>query len=389
MKVAVFSRYPGDSAHPKGGVESVTVVLVEALAQIDDLDVHVLTLELRRTKVAIERAGQVTVHRLPGSRWPQMLDVMLGPGKRRLTRYIERLKPDILHTHETWGLRLGGIDVPHVFTVHGFDDANLIADSARLAWVRSQLWKRVIRRGLASQTHIISITPYVRQVIERVTNASIYDIDNPVDARFFGIQGRPEHGRILCTGWINERKNTLGSVKAFAHIAARYPYARLVIAGEAPDAEYLNRVKTTIDRQGIANRVEFLGHINHTRLVDELTKANVFLLPSRQENAPMAIAEAMAAGVPVIASNRCGMPYMVQEGQTGFLLDSESGDQIADRLARLLDSPTLGHEMGLKGRQVAMERFHPRAVAEKTVAVYRAMCAEDCRQRAEVRQGVL
>ncbi|HPC94049.1 MAG TPA: glycosyltransferase family 4 protein [Sedimentisphaerales bacterium] len=388
MKVAVFSRYPSDAARPKGGVESVTVVLVEALAQIEDLDVHVLTLEPGRTNVAVEGAGQVTVHRLPSSRWPQIFDVMLGPGKRCLTRYIERLKPDILHTHEVWGLGLGGIDVPHVFTVHGFDDANLIADSAKFAWVRSRLWKRVIRRGLASQTHIISITPYVRQVIERVTNARIYDIDNPVDTRFFGILGRPERGRILCTGWINERKNTLGSVEAFAHIAGRYPYAKLAVAGEAPEVEYLNRIKTIIDRQGIANQVEFLGHIGHTRLMDELARASVFLLPSRQENAPMAIAEAMAAGVPVIASNRCGMPYMVQEGQTGFLIDPESGDQIADRLTRLLDSPTLSHEMGLMGRQVAMKRFHPRAVAEKTVAVYRAMCAENRCPRAEVSPGV-
>ena len=88
----------------------------------------------------------------------------------------------------------------------------------------------------------------------------------------------------------------------------------------------------------------------------------------------MAIAEAMAAGVPVIASNRCGMPYMVQEGQTGFLIDPESTDQIAERLACLLDSPRLCQQMGEAAREVAMGRFHPRAVAEKTRAVYRQVC---------------
>jgi len=91
----------------------------------------------------------------------------------------------------------------------------------------------------------------------------------------------------------------------------------------------------------------------------------------------MAIAEAMAAGVPVIVSNRCGMPYMVDEGRTGFLIDPESTEQIADRLAKLVGSPPLCQQMGHAGHQVALTRFHPHAVAEKTVAVYRQVL-QDC-----------
>ena len=84
----------------------------------------------------------------------------------------------------------------------------------------------------------------------------------------------------------------------------------------------------------------------------------------------MAIAEAMAAGIPVITSNRCGMPYMVKEGQTGFLIDPESTDKIAQRLIQLVGSRQLCQQMGQAGRQEAMERFHPHAVALRTKAVY-------------------
>ena len=215
MRIAIFSRYPSDSRCPKGGVESVTVVLVKALAQLDDLDVHIITLEQERTKIAVEQDGAVTVHRLPGSHWPQILDILAGPGKKQLVSYITDLKTDILHTHETYGLALGGFPIPHVFTVHGFDHANLVANSAKFGWIRSRLWKRVERRGLAKQRHIISITPYVRAMIEPQTHACIYDIDNPVDERFFKIMPRPEPGRNRCIGLINERKNKLGPVKAF------------------------------------------------------------------------------------------------------------------------------------------------------------------------------
>jgi glycosyltransferase involved in cell wall biosynthesis len=349
---------------------------VKALAQLDDLNVHVVTLERDRTEIAVEQDGDVTVHRLPDSRWPQMLDILAGPGRRRLVRYITELRPDVVHIHETYGLGLGNFPIPHVFTIHGFDHANLVADSARFAWVRSRLWKLVTRHGLATQRHIISITPYVRSMIEPSTGASIYDIENPVDERFFNIARRPETGRILCVGWINERKNTLGAVEAFASIAGRYPKAKLIIAGEAKEAEYLNRIRHRVEHHGIGDRVELLGYINHVQLEHELARASVFLLPSRQENSPMAIAEAMAAGIPVIASNRCGMPYMVQEGQTGFLIDPESTEQIADRLARLVDSRQLCQQMSWAGRQTAMERFHPHAVALQTKAVYERICAK-------------
>jgi glycosyltransferase involved in cell wall biosynthesis len=376
LKVALFSRYPRDSEHPKGGVESVTVVLAKALAQLNDLEVHVVTFERQGARVTTEKDGPIMVHRLRGSRWPQVFDVMVGPGKGRLARYIKDLKPDILHTHEVWGLGLGGIRIPHVFTIHGFDYANLVADSAVFAGVRSRLWKLAIRRGLIAHKHIISITPYVREVIEPLTKADIYDIDNPVDERFFRIDRHAEPGRILCVGWINERKNTLGAVEALARVAGRYPNARLVVAGEARDVEYLNQIRRSIDEHGCADRIEMLGHVNHARLMQELAKADIFLLPSRQENAPMAIAEAMAAGIPAVVSNRCGMPYMVREGETGFLVEPESTEEIADRLARLIDSQALCREMGQAGRRVALERFHPQVVAQKTKAVYERICAE-------------
>lgn len=353
----------------------MTVILARALAQLGDLDVHVITLERNRPRMVVEQDGNVTVHRLPRSSWPEIIDIFTGPSRKRLIRYVRELRPDVLHTHETFGLALGRITVPHVFTVHGFDHANLLADSAKCAWARSRLWKVAERRGLRSHRHIVSITPYVRQMVEPLTNASIYDIDNPVDERFFRIIRQTEPGRILCVGWINERKNTLGSVEAFARIADRFAEARLVIAGEPKEEQaYFSQVKAAIQENRIRDRVELLGHISHVQLEQEMAKASVFLLPSRQENAPMAIAEAMAAGIPVIASNRCGMPYMVQEGETGFLIDPKSTEQIVDRLARLLGSEQLCREMAEAGRRVAMERFHPHAVAEKTRAVYRRIC---------------
>ena len=365
-------------------MEAVAVVLIRALAALDDLDVHVVTLEYGRSSIDVTRDGRATVHRLPGSGWPQIADILIGPGRRRLVRYLMELKPQVVHSHETYGLGLGRLPIPHVFTVHGFDDANLVADSARLAWLRSLLWGAVQRYGLAGQKSIISITPYVRKTIEPLTRAVIHDIDNPVDERFFRIIRAEEPGRILSVGWINERKNTLSSVEALARAIRKGVEAILVIAGTHKDPGYYDRVLACVRQHGLGGRVKLLGHVGREQLEQELARASILLLPSRQENAPMAIAEAMAAGVPVVTSDLCGMPYMVQEGRSGLLVDPEDPDQIADRLVRLCSDAAMREQFGCAGREIALTRFHPLAVARQTRAVYQMVCGFPAAQSALV-----
>jgi len=370
MKVALFSRYPKSFDMPKGGVESVTVILARALARLDDTEVHVITLERGSTDELVERDGDVNIHRLPGSSWPQIIDIITGPGRNRLIKKLKELRPDIVHFHETYGLTIGNPETPLLFTVHGFDHANIPAEGRKAAWIRGHLWKMVESFGLGRHKHIVSISPYVTGIIKPQTKAQIYDIDNPVDDRYFNVLRCEEPGRVLCVGWINERKNTLGSVRAFAMALEQGVEGTLVIAGEAQKQSYLDNVRAAIESKGIGERVLFLGHIDREQLVQELGLASVLLLPSHQENAPMAISEAMAAGVPVIVSNRCGMPYMVEEGKSGFLIEPDDISQIADRLIRVLQSSELLKEMGKRGREIAFSRFHPDVVARKTRDVY-------------------
>jgi glycosyltransferase involved in cell wall biosynthesis len=84
----------------------------------------------------------------------------------------------------------------------------------------------------------------------------------------------------------------------------------------------------------------------------------------------MGIEEAMAAGVPVVTSNRCGMPYMVRDGESGFLVNPTNPEDIARRLGQLLKNDELRRSMGAKGREIALDRFHPAKVAARTREVY-------------------
>ena len=374
MRVVLVSQYPKERDRPKGGVAAVTVVLARAMARHGGMEVHVVTVDREQPSLAIDKDEGVTVHHLPGSRWPQIADIHWGPGRKRLVQYLLELKPDLVHTHETYGLALGGrLPFPHVFTVHGFDHANVVAEASEMAWLRSRLWRLAEHHGLGRHQHIIAISPYVRHMVEPQTRARIYDIDNPVDERFFNIPRQEGTGRILSVGWINERKNTLGLVQAFARAVRSGMAATLAIAGEPTRSAYSQTVVDCVEREGLRGRVHFLGRISHEQLRDELGRASLFVLASRQENAPMAIAEAMAASVPVVSSNCCGMPYMVDDGVSGYLVDPEDTAALSDRMTRILTDDSLQAKMGEQARRTALNRFHPDVVARKTMDVYQAL----------------
>jgi glycosyltransferase involved in cell wall biosynthesis len=377
LKVALVSRFPARIDRPRGGVESATVANVVALSRCASIDLHVVTLERGSAERCVERAADWTVHRLAGSRVPQVADAQFGPGRRRLTRYLLDLKPDLVHSHEFYGYGLASLPMPHVLTVHGFDHLNLVAEAARLAWLRAPLWKWVERRGVAQQRCIVSISPYVRKQLEAITDAKICDIENAIDERFFDPScGEPFEcrTRVLCAGWLSARKNTLGAVEAFAVAVGSGVPGELIIAGPVLDPAYEQRVRARIVELDLGDRVKWVGSLDRDALLRELGRTRALLLTSHQENAPMIIAEAMAAGVPVVASNRCGIPFMVREGETGFLIEPDDPSGAGERLAQLLRDPELAETFGARARVDATDRFHPDRAARRTLDLYRSLC---------------
>jgi len=147
--------------------------------------------------------------------------------------------------------------------------------------------------------------------------------------------------------------------------------ARLRLAGGIREPDYGRMVAERIVAAGLSDRVELLGALPSTAVMEELGRASAFVLVSLEENAPMGIAEAMAGGLPIVASDRCGMPYMVRDGVSGYLVDPLDVREVADRLAKLLHDPSLRQRMGEVGQTFARERFHPDVVACRTREVYR------------------
>jgi glycosyltransferase involved in cell wall biosynthesis len=374
MKLAIVTRFPHDPSSPRGGVEAVSINLVRWLAQQPDVTVDVVTEDRAVQQLRVEDWHCATIHRLPRDGASELGNA-LGAGGRRVREYVAGLQPDIVHAHDTYGMMMRGLDLPRVFTVHGFIHGDTLVGGGRFAWARSIVWKYFETRGWADQPHIISISPYVRERLGGIATGVIHDIDNPISERFFGIRRTPEPATIFCAAAICRRKNQIRLVEALAQLASAGIEARLRLAGPISEPDYRDALDKAARSLGVDSRVALLGQIGVERIESELSTCTAFALVSLEENSPMGIEEAMAAGVPVITSNRCGMPYLVRDGASGFLVDPHSPRDISAAIGRLVRSPELQSRMATKGVEIALDRFHPRAVCESTLEVYRRCIA--------------
>ena len=108
-------------------------------------------------------------------------------------------------------------------------------------------------------------------------------------------------------------------------------------------------------------------------MAEEYARSAIVALPSKQETAPVAVAEAMATGRPVVATRVCGVPYMVEDGGSGILVEHGDVAALAGALSRLLRDRELRVQMGQRGREIAESRFRAAHIACQTHEVYRSV----------------
>jgi glycosyltransferase involved in cell wall biosynthesis len=369
VRIVVATTFPADPASPRGGVEGVSVVLVQALARQPDLDVHVVTADAACPESQTSSWAGATIHRLPW-RARRMLSGSTGEAGRLVQQKVEALAPDVVHAHDTYGIMLAGLRTPRALTIHGFIYADTLVSGERFAWIRSRMWRRVETAAWARYPHVISISPYVTERLGGVALGAVHAIDNPIADTFFETPRADGGARIFCAASIGPRKNTLGLVDAFAALTARGIDATLRIAGPRPLASYAAAVEQRVAALGLGGRVSLLPSLPTEQVREELSRASVLALVSLEENAPLTVQEAMAAGVPVVASNRCGMPFQVADGESGFLADPLDTGAIASCFERLLRDGAMREAFGRRGRELARARYHSDVVASRTRQVY-------------------
>jgi len=159
-----------------------------------------------------------------------------------------------------------------------------------------------------------------------------------------------------------------------------YPW-ELTVVGDGPQRVPLEELTEGL---GMRERVRFLGWLKGPELVAEYHRANLFPYPSRHEGMPNAVLEAMASGLPVIASRIAGNEELVLPGKTGLLIEPENQQALEKALQKLLKDPNTRQKMGQAGRERAVEHYPWAKMAKLYCDILESVFEKQGRRRGRV-----
>jgi glycosyltransferase involved in cell wall biosynthesis len=282
-----------------------------------------------------------------------------------LARLLRRGAPDVVHTHSSkagvlgrWAAHLAGVPVI-IHSIHGFGFGAGAGRIGRSVLVAAE------RAASPITTHFIAVSQANAELGRRLglfTKDRVSVIRSGIElGRFMDPHAAPGRlrreigagpddpiaGMIAC---FKPQKAPEDFIAAAAIAARRLPGARFVLVG---DGELRPRVEEEIRRHGLGGRVHLLGWRHDIPGI--LRDLDVLVLTSRWEGLPRVLPEAMACGVPVVATRVDGSPEAVRDGASGFLCEPGDIDGIASRMAGLLADRTKARQMGLTGQGLVGE----------------------------------
>jgi glycosyltransferase involved in cell wall biosynthesis len=343
----------------------------ELLARLGRAGVDV-ELILARGKPHPEGVPHWTVHRFPirrGLRW--WVAPLIVPAA--IKRVWDERPFDLLRAHSLryigpsalMARRRFNLDVPVVSHHHHLDPSPLnrliekrVVEASDRVVVGSEFGRRQLAAELGVRTDHVSVVYY---------GVDPAFVPGPPPSELLDRHRLRGHPVVLFLGGLKPRKNLLLLLDIWAPVAARVPEARLVIAGGGPLRADLER---HVRRLGLEGRVVFTGYVPEAEKVAHFRLADVFLFPSAMEGFGFSVAEAMSAGVPVVASDRGSIPELVAEGQSGFVCDPSVPDRFVERLLLLLGDAALREKFGAAARERADRLFRWEACVEGTRRVY-------------------
>ena len=277
-------------------------------------------------------------------------------------RKLLAIKPDVIHVNTEWGcgwealMGAKWLGIPSVGTFHTFYADPGYLQAFRLpnhAVVQRLMWRYSL--FIFSQCNtVISPSEAVRNaLIARGLRSKPVLISNgmrPVSLRpheeIVALRAEYQlHGpTFVYVGRISPEKSLDILLRAFQHVVAHLPEARLVLIGNGPYGPKLNEI---IGQLRLTSQVVQLGYVPHHDLLStNLPRlGDVFVTASKTENQPLSIMEAMAFGLPVVGVNARGMPELVADGVNGLLCRPDDPVDIACGMMRLVDDEALRHQM--------------------------------------------
>ncbi len=233
---------------------------------------------------------------------------------------------------------------------------------------------RPLRNASALVTDSMAGRNYFAPLIDAAQNARVIGNGVDLDAAAKAVPFRRDRPYILSVARLNFRSKALDVVvQAFGQLADKFPGVDLLVAGDGPDRIALSAMARAA---GLESRVAMVGAVPHDELWSYYRGALFFVLASRiPEGRALVFLEAMAAGLPIVASRSGGTPEIVADDQSGVLIEANEPEMFAAAMRVLLGDAALRRQMGLRARELAEREHGWDAVARRYLDVYASCCA--------------
>jgi glycosyltransferase involved in cell wall biosynthesis len=324
------------------------------------------------------------IFRFPAVDLREQWDVDLAlviPFKASMMTAVRGIKPDIIHSQHPF--LMGGLAAhaaktlnrPLIFTFHTRYDEYIqqyVSIAPELASVLTEEW---VKGYLKKCSHIIAPTESIKTLIQEKyeTEVPVSVVPTPVDlskyhrldpARIRNRLKLNETEILLYLGRLAAEKNIAFMIRAFAHIHRQRPWVRLLLVGKGPEQEAL---EAQVEKLELAEAVNFVGAIPYEEVPHMMAAADLFLFTSLTDTQGLVLAEAMAAGTPVVGVDAAGTTDVLAEG--GGVVTPPDEECFAQAVIDLLADEPRRQALGERAKK-AIQRFSPEQSTPRLLAVY-------------------
>ncbi|HCU80655.1 MAG TPA: hypothetical protein DGN60_05775 [Chloroflexi bacterium] len=360
------------------GIAGAEQHLITMLPELDQRNFDICIIVLTEPKkpadklfLALEQAGVPSERMIINSHVDPSLVV-------RLVRRLRGLDPSIVHTHLIHADLYGTI-AARIAGVRAIISSRHNDDPFRSNWPLSILLRLVNRytnRFIAISDRVRVFTIENEKVPASVVDTVYYglpvyehDEGQVVDARTeFGLSKGP---LLVCAARLTEQKGHKWLLKAFKSVIDQFPEASLLLLGDGPLREHL---EDTVINLGISNHVRFAGW--RTDVMEILPSTDLFVLASEWEGLGLVLLEAMSLSLSIVATEVGGIPEVVVDGETGWLVQSKDSDALAGSILAALRSPNKMLECGRMGKLRVQNIFSVEKMIIDTEKIYNLLLTQ-------------
>lgn len=378
MKILFFNyEYPPLG----GGAANATLCILKEYSKMDDLKVDLITASLG-DKYEIEKIGEnITIHRLPIGKnksnlhFQSQKDLVVYSWKALLfaNKLTKENKYDL--THSFFSVPCGAISlwlkitkkIPYIISLRGSDVPGY-SDRFKFIYV---VLKPLIRLIWKESRAVVSNSQGLKDLaLETNKNQKIDIIFNGIDINNFcpekSIQRSDKFIITLGGTRITERKGINYLIEALSALVTKYPNIFLRLVGEGNEKE--NLISLTKELK-LDNFVEFVGLIPREKIAPYYQEARLFVLPSLNEGMSNAMLEALATGLPIVATETGGTSELVEDGANGLIVKMKDSKDLAEKIEMIIKDEERREKMGQMSRQKA-EKMSWESVAKKYYDLY-------------------